>query len=138
MELTGVKSDWHSEIMFSQLYKVAPKRWNPTEKLKSAQLELCKELLYHELSKYRPRGAVFLTEVNPRKDPKNWTSDCLEPFTKALDDKVERDQTHTPNPFIRRIGNLNLGDSTCRIVVCVRPESVKRKELAEKIAACLG
>jgi hypothetical protein len=136
MDPSGLKTDWHSEIMFSQLYKIAPNRWNPTEKLNRAQLELCKEFLYHELSKYRPRGAVFLTEVNPRADPKNWTSDCFEPFMKVLGDEVVWDETPR-NPFVRRIGNLNLGDSTCRIVVCVRPESLKRKELAEKIVACL-
>lgn len=54
--------NWSSNIAWSNLYKLAPfEEGNPTETLKSIQLEYCREILKTEIEILNPKIVVFLT-----------------------------------------------------------------------------
>jgi len=124
----GSRKDWHSEIMFSQLYKLAPWCSNPDETLQQCQLSSSRDLLLYELSKYKPRAAIFLTERNPR-DKKSFKSEWFDPFERAFDPSLPNRQ----DLYIRKAGTVRLDGWDCKIVVSVRPENVKCEALAQAI-----
>lgn len=52
---------WYTKVAWSNLYKVAPPKGNPKEKLKKEQYSLCKKILQKEIEILSPRFVVFLT-----------------------------------------------------------------------------
>jgi hypothetical protein len=56
------KDDWSSHLVWSNLFKLAPKNsGNPSVKLKRLQKGVCVKLLSHEFSVYKPKRVLFLT-----------------------------------------------------------------------------
>ena len=56
---------WISKIAWSNLYKVAKSSGgNPSDKLCSIQLEVCKKILFKEIKEIKPDLILFITDMN--------------------------------------------------------------------------
>ena len=53
--------NWSSRIVWSNLYKFAPKKGNPSGKLKVKQEEYCWKILDEEIDILKPKCVIFLT-----------------------------------------------------------------------------
>jgi len=53
--------NWSSKVVWSNLYKLAPKNGNPSGKLKAKQEEYCWKILDEEIDILKPRCLIFLT-----------------------------------------------------------------------------
>jgi hypothetical protein len=105
---------WSRSILWSNIYKIAPKRWNPSAALQRAQSEFCARLLLAELTHFRPGKAVMLTGC-----------DWFAPFKTLLADRWE----WTPVPVaiqfadvIKEIGHVEGLDFKCNVIVTIRPD----------------
>jgi hypothetical protein len=56
--------DWTSGLMWSNLYKLAPKVWNPDSRLANEQRPFCLELMLAEFRQYLPRNVVMMSDLS--------------------------------------------------------------------------
>lgn len=107
---TTWKNRWFENIVWSNLYKIAPSiGGNPDEKLKRLQFESSAKLLNQEISYFQPTHILFLTGY------KEW----FEPFnTKCFDNKI----TVEKRGVVEAAGVKRTNTYTSRIVVAERPE----------------
>lgn len=73
--------DWEETIAWTNLYAVSRESGNPNPRLASAELVASAELLKSALNRWRPRVALFITEVN---SPTNRSFSWSEPFLDRL------------------------------------------------------
>jgi hypothetical protein len=121
--------------------KVAPfQGGNPGAKLMKIQLEACMKLLEAELANWKPRAAVFLTEVNKRSghfdrvDDDGWFA----PFRNRLGIEMDDSDLSGGKRALVRAGRRNVAGHPIRIVVTLRPESLTREELSRQIVAAIN
>ena len=53
--------EWYDYIAWSNLYKISPKKGNPTDEMKKLQQEICCKILDKEIEVLQPKFIVFLT-----------------------------------------------------------------------------
>jgi hypothetical protein len=53
--------EWYDYIAWSNLYKISPKRGNPTDEMKKLQQEVCCKILDKEIEILQPKFIIFLT-----------------------------------------------------------------------------
>lgn len=58
------KTEWEESVAWTNLYLVSEESGNPGAKLMKAQRTACAGLLYSALRTWKPRVALFITEVN--------------------------------------------------------------------------
>lgn len=121
------QGDWPSNLVWSNLYKVAPaKGGNPGSRLRGAQQEKCQELLLHEVDTFRPKRLVFATGSD-------WVSGFLEArrFGSRPVSGSER--------YVRRTGSINYDDGARGVyIVADHPmltdESIWTKEVLDALS----
>jgi hypothetical protein len=116
---------WPANILWSNLYKVAPLALNPRERLKTGQACACAKLIRLELESFRPGAVVMMT-----------APDWYDSFGKAL---VSGGCGWTPKPsrdasLVPERGVLELPDGhRVDIFVTVRPEARKLQPMIDAI-----
>ena len=112
---------WSSKIVWSNLYKVAPKDGgNPSERLAGIQLKACRELLQAEILAYKPKRLVFATG--------GWANDFLDMpcFLPARDD--------FPNEHVERFGTIVVGgENIGAYVVAKHPQGKKERVWVDNV-----
>ncbi|EMB19940.1 MULTISPECIES: hypothetical protein [Treponema] len=53
--------EWYDYIAWSNLYKISPKKGNPTDEMKKLQQEVCCKILDKEIEILQPKFIIFLT-----------------------------------------------------------------------------
>ncbi|MDD3595216.1 hypothetical protein [Sulfuricurvum sp.] len=109
---TNDSSNWASQIVWSNLYKVSPvAKGNPSESLKKLQLKQCIELLKLEIDYYNPDIILFITD--------NWFKE----FSDIFNQKIHAEK----NMFsISEIAQKT-------VIVAPRPETIKEREWLKQI-----
>lgn len=141
--LNSASEEWASRVAWSNLYKIAPKDGgNPNQDEMAEQLEVCKELLIKELTLWRPKAAVFLTETKRRsanfvfKDiDDEWFGKYRSRF--PFDKDKELRPTRSDGSSLVHSGTAKIGNEEVRIIVALRPVSLPRDELCEEILGAL-
>ena len=110
---------WSSYLVWSNLYKIAPEKGNPGERLRNVQLEGCRSLLYREIGDLQPSGLLFLTGWN------RWAKDFL----------IDKNIREVSGKFVEASGKLSPGPNLkiC-VVVAVHPQGKKEDEWVEEVA----
>lgn len=122
MESYGEADNWNQKILWSNLYKIAPRRTgNPSWSLIKQDLDLYIACITEEINAYKPDKVLFITDSNyftPYNDRPS--------FADAL------------NVTMKPYGQHIVGSGTynnSKIVVCKRPEFRNTDAMAEEIKA---
>ena len=83
-ELPKESEDWCKHMVWSNLMKIAPTRWNPNEEEKAAHLKEAIALFRHEVEAFTPRFVVLLTNWETWAKP--FLNEWAEPLPMALDE----------------------------------------------------
>jgi hypothetical protein len=118
---------WASQLVWSQLYKIAPSTGNPTGELAYRQRcepYNCVDLFKMEIERYRPKRLLLLT---------GWKVRASDFIGKIAPDvrSVEKQS----GVYVEAVGNLSLGDHKSKFVVACRPETRPIPRLAEQVSA---
>jgi hypothetical protein len=115
--------DWSSYLVWSNLFKVAPRDGgNPGLLMQRAQEPWCYSLLKKELDTYKPKRVLFMTGYD------QWA----EPFLDFLRFKAKRLSRDKPVEAFGKIP-LSNGAST-DVVVTQHPQGKPEEELVDQIA----
>jgi hypothetical protein len=121
----GLSDNWSSNLIWSNLYKVAPyKGGNPSDKLCGLQQEACESHLAAEVDLWRPKRILFITGLN-------WAKPFLERLGKSLGE-----QQTGPIQWSGIIERL--GCSPIRVAVTIRPERRREAPIVEAILTSLA
>jgi hypothetical protein len=135
MDLAGpdLSANWEETIAWTNLYPVSHESGNPGEILSRAQLAESANLLASTLEAWRPRVAVFITEVNSlTKRSLEWSAPFHEPL------HIRDIQYKDEGPIV---ATARLGQNT-QAVFLVRPDARRGKsydfrgELTRKLNEC--
>ncbi len=120
---------WHSRIIWSNLYKVAPyDGGNPSNRLCSAQEQACLRYFAKELEIWRPRRVVLVTGWN-------WA----QPFVNQFAEHAPLPTT-PPKLDAKKLVDwsglvyLTRGSAGIPLVVCKRPEYRRGEDLVREIS----
>ncbi|MDD5729141.1 MAG: hypothetical protein PHV59_11315 [Victivallales bacterium] len=122
------KDDWSSYLVWSNLFKLAPKHsGNPSETLKKLQKNICIELLSYELSVYKPQKLLFLTGEN------NWFDS---EFKRCLKERVTF-QLPAEFKYIQETGTAtHPSGEKFKYAVSPHPQCKPEDRICEEITAC--
>jgi uracil-DNA glycosylase len=92
-QLSG-SSEWSIDnVVWTNLYKVAPQTGNPSGRLMNLQFQCCAKILEHEIRHHNPQNVVFLTGIN-------WAGRFLKEFG-------VQNELSTPQRFVKFTGSSN-------------------------------
>ena len=116
------EEDWASHLVWSNLYKVAPKKGgNPTRKQMKAQFGGCKELLWREIDDFAPSRLLFLT---------GW-EDWAKPFLQECGEVALAEGTH-----VEATGRLRTREGrSCATVVANHPQGKPEGKWVKEVLA---
>lgn len=119
-------SDWHAHIIWSNLYKVAPKEGgNPGSKLCALQEPYCKDLISTEIEVYKPKRVLFVTGYD-------WAKPFLDAEKWHIDSETIIGNAHVQAIVSYKIGGSKKG----KAVIAARPEGrVEEKWIRSVVAA---
>jgi hypothetical protein len=106
-------STWAARLAWSNLYKLALCGGRPSAPLKAAQFEACLRLMQRELSFYKPRAVVFLTENRPGREP--W----FRPFRERLGSSEFRTEQER---LVLASCVLRVDEAECVAVIAEHPQ----------------
>ena len=119
------EEDWASHLVWSNLYKVAPKKGgNPTAKQMKAQRGGCRKLLCLEIEDFAPSRLLFLT---------GW-EDWAQPFLQECGDVAPAEGTH-----VEATGRLRTREGrSCATVVASHPQGKPEGKWVEEVLEAFG
>lgn len=109
------ESEWPSQLVWSNAYKISPKRGNPQDKLRSLQIPQCIKILQKEIQYLEPRNILFITG--------GWG-------VKILESIGIKSETLT-NEIVQSTGRYK----GAKVVVAIRPERQKRSRWVNKVVS---
>lgn len=109
------ESEWPSRLVWSNIYKISPKRGNPQDKLRSLQIPHCIKILQKEIQYLEPRNILFITG--------GWGRQILE----SIGIKSET----LTNKIVQYTGRYN----GAKVVVAIRPERQKRTTWVNEVVS---
>ncbi len=126
--LLGInENDIANHLLWTNLYKVAPAlSGNPNGKVQKMQRNTAIKLLKKEIDIYKPSHIIFVTDMDWMTT--TWRNSKKEmSFYEALTGINDKPKGH--NGYVKESGTYN----SIPYVICVRPETRKRDEIAYAI-----
>lgn len=121
---TAWKERWYDNIVWTNLYKVAPTYgWNPDESLKALQQEECQAILEEEIRIFKPDYILFMTGYD------GWFSNFKSEFFSL---------PRVDMKYVKAAGNINVDGHSISAVVIDRPEQKAIKEYTEEAVTMLN
>lgn len=116
---------WASHVAWSDLYKVSPKRGNPSVGLRVAQGRNCLQICRQEVLHLRPRSVIFLTEIDGERG-----------WLKSFPGLISNEQPSNL-PFICGTGKVVTDGYECKAVVAQHPQTRPEAVEANAIVSAL-
>ncbi len=116
---------WLENIAWSNLYKLSPAAGNPSEKSKTLQNEICREILKEEVRALQPTHIVMMTGWE------GWAKnfqDCFDVLHVTGQKNVSRGDNKN-EIYVEATGRM--GNSKAKVVVLCRPEGRKDESYVE-------
>jgi hypothetical protein len=113
-DVTDESQPWPSNLVWSNLYKVAPvDGGNPGGSLRALQRNGCVKLLEIEVKNFQPRRLLFLTGYS-------W----VQPFISSI---WEKDLRVPGYSYVEGFGQIQCGDKSSKVVIASHPQGKNEK-----------
>jgi hypothetical protein len=113
-----VSGEWPQLLAWSNVYKISPKRGNPSSKLRTIQIPCCEKILKEEIDYLKPKHILFVTG--------DWGK------------KIIASLGIVPNPDFEKYNNKTIVQfkgklDDAKVIIANRPEGFKRADWINEV-----